>query len=272
MARRYGTATATSQTLPTAAYEWITVEKAQVFLERALDIRRYRPKTAAKYSRDMTADKWIITHEGIGIDVDGNVLDGRHRLNAIIISGKPQFLLVVRNLPREAKVAVDQGIPRTLDDVLNSDNIPATKRDVGICKMILGPGPFRFTRAEAIDLFKRHEGAIRATSEMFYTNKWKLTQASVMAPFARAWYTYDTKDLSRFVRALLEGNYQNSDEAPAIALRDFLKDKVQKTCGGSAKREIYFKTEKALFSFLNGERLGRLHAATHEMFPLPAEK
>lgn len=273
MARRYGTATATAQQLlPTSAFEWITVEKAKMLLERNHCNRRYRPKTAAKYARDMIAGKWIITHEGIGIDVDDNTLDGQHRLNAVILSEKPQFFLVVRNLPREAKLAVDQGIPRSLDDVLNADNIPATKREVGICKMILGPGPFRFTRAEAIDLFKRHEGAIRATSEMFYTNKWKLTQASVMAPVARATYTYNLKDLSRFVRALLEGNYQNSDEAPAIALRDFLKDKVQKTCGGSAKREIYFKTEKALFCFLNGERLGRLHAATHEMFPLPAEK
>lgn len=272
MARRYGTATAISQVLPTSAYEWITVEKAQALLERNHCNRRYRPKTAAKYARDMAAGKWIITHEGIGIDVDGNVLDGQHRLNAVILSEKPQFFLVARNLPREAKVAVDQGIPRSLDDVLNSDGIPASKREVGICKMILGPGPFRFTRAEATDLFKRHADVIRATSAMFYTSKWKLTQVSVMAPFARARYTCDPKELSRFVRVLIEGHYQNNDESPALALRDFLKEKVQKTCGGASKREIYFKTERALFAFLNGERLGRLHAATHEMFPLPADK
>lgn len=272
MARRYGTATATSQIIPTAAFEWITIEKAKALLERNVYNRRYRPKTAVKYARDMSADRWIMTHEGIGIDVDGNVLDGQHRLNGIILSEKPMFLLVVRNLPREAKLAIDQGIPRTIDDVLNSNGIPTSKREVGICKMILGPGPFRYTRAEAIDLFKRHEEAIRATSDMFYTSKWRLTQASVMAPFARAWYTYDKRELDRFVRAFLEGNYQNSDEAPAIALRDFLKDRVQKTCGGAAKKEVYFKTERALYSFLNHERLGRLHAATHELFPLPADK
>jgi hypothetical protein len=274
MARRYGTATATatSQIIPTAAFEWITVEKAKVLLDRNVLNRRYRPKTAAKYARDLVADKWITTHEGIGIDVDGNVFDGQHRLNAIILADKPMFLLVVRNLPREARLAVDQGIQRTIDDVLNNNGIPVTKREVGICKLILGPGPFRYTRAETIDIFKRHEEAIRATNEMFYASKWRLTQASVMAPFARAWYTYDKRELSRFVRALLEGSYQSTDEAPAIALRDFLKEKVQKTCGGSAKKEIYFKTERALFAFLNGERIGRLHAATHEMFPLPADK
>ena len=272
MARRYATAAAQAQILPTAAFEWISVEKAKQYLERNLNNRRYRPKTAQKYSRDLSANRWITTHEGIGIDVDGNVMDGQHRLNAIILAEKPMFLLVVRNLPREAKLAIDQGIPRSIDDVLNSNGIPASKTEVAICKLILGPGPFRYTRAEAIDLFKRHEGAIRATSEMFYANKWHLTIAPVMAPVARAWYTYDPKELSRFVRVFLEGSYKSDDEAPAIALRDYLKEKVAKTAGGFVKKDIYFKTERALHCFLNGDRLGRLVAATHEMFPLPADK
>lgn len=70
--------------------------------------------TVRKYSRDMASDSWIWTGAPIQIDTDGFVRNGQHRLLAIIDSGTTQDMLVVRNLPPEAQLAIDVGRPRSV--------------------------------------------------------------------------------------------------------------------------------------------------------------
>ncbi len=59
--------------------------------------------------------------DSIRIDVDGNVLDGQHRLAAIVKVGKPVTMLIAKDVDREAFATIDTGKRRTVGDIVRID-------------------------------------------------------------------------------------------------------------------------------------------------------
>lgn len=100
-------------------YERIGPERAkQLLATYHVDYRKYRPPYSQGLSRDMVNGRWNFDGSPIKIDVAGNLFDGQHRLNAIILSGTTQLFLVVAGLPVEAYNTTDQGLPRKYGDSL----------------------------------------------------------------------------------------------------------------------------------------------------------
>jgi hypothetical protein len=54
----------------------------------------------------------------LAFDTDGNLIDGQHRLLAVIESGQSQFMLVVRNVPKSVQEVIDAGAARSGADAL----------------------------------------------------------------------------------------------------------------------------------------------------------
>jgi hypothetical protein len=65
--------------------------------------------------------EWILTHQGLAFDSDGSLRDGHHRLNAIIAADTGVPLMVTVGLNPEAMAAIDQGVTRTMGDLLEMD-------------------------------------------------------------------------------------------------------------------------------------------------------
>jgi hypothetical protein len=85
--------------------------------------RRFRPALAKAYSEAMLRGEWVLTEQGIGQDIDGELTNGQHRLAAIVLAGetKPDIQIPMQftyDLPREARDVVDSGLRRTLGDNL----------------------------------------------------------------------------------------------------------------------------------------------------------
>src|SRR5208282_3766412 len=77
---------------------------------------KQRPLRDAKveaYAQTMVAGKWDTTHQGIAISDEGYLLDGHHRLQAVIRSGLTITFLVTRGLDADTFKNMDGGIPRT---------------------------------------------------------------------------------------------------------------------------------------------------------------
>ncbi len=70
------------------------------------------------YAAEMSAGKWMMTGESIKFADTGKLLDGQHRLLAIIKCGKSIELPVVRGLDPETFKAIDTGKERSKIDVL----------------------------------------------------------------------------------------------------------------------------------------------------------
>lgn len=105
---------------PEASWVTVTPETASRWLtERNTRNRRRRVKVVDQYARDMTSGNWQMTGEAIKFDAEGTLLDGQHRLAAIIKSGVTLTLLVIRNVSPDAQHVMDTGSKRLAADQLS---------------------------------------------------------------------------------------------------------------------------------------------------------
>lgn len=99
--------------------EWIAVtpELAAEWLKSNTKNRHLRPRHLKRLEKDMAGDKFVVTHQGVAICEDGTLIDGQHRLAAIVDTGKTQWLLVTTGLPMAAQQFVDNGARRQPSDL-----------------------------------------------------------------------------------------------------------------------------------------------------------
>ncbi|MFJ1745415.1 hypothetical protein ACIOJD_04115 [Streptomyces sp. NPDC088116] len=101
----------------------VTPEIAESLLSRAVVNRRLDWGQVDFLADSIIREEWQLTHQGIAIDgpLDtGFLLDGQHRLNAIIKAGIPVWLYVFEGLPRTAFPVLDTGKRRSGVDTLSA--------------------------------------------------------------------------------------------------------------------------------------------------------
>lgn len=112
--------------------ETVTPELAQKWLGRNYERQRAVSYRAAKqYAADMQAGRWKLTGDTIKLDIDGNVIDGQHRLLAVIDADVSIDMFVAWNVDTDAFLVLDQGRKRSFADyvrgleVANSTTVAA---------------------------------------------------------------------------------------------------------------------------------------------------
>ncbi len=105
--------------LPTYKVTLVTPGQAERWLEKNVSNRPLRRRVVDRYTRDMATGNWIVRGDAIEFDTDGNLLNGQHRLTAVVKSGETVALLVGTNVPKEAQGVADSGATRTVGDQLN---------------------------------------------------------------------------------------------------------------------------------------------------------
>lgn len=103
---------------PAVAVETITPGMAQEYLTHNSHNRKLRKLTVASYAHAMSQGQWVLNGESIKFDHQGVLVDGQHRLAAIIESGVSVDVLVVRNVSLESQITVDVGLRRSIADHL----------------------------------------------------------------------------------------------------------------------------------------------------------
>jgi hypothetical protein len=96
--------------------EVITPERAAAWLRNNPANRRIRPRHVRMLCASMRAGEWKETHQAIGIDSDGIVVDGQHRLAAIVMFGQPVQMWVAYGVGKDTFGAVDTGLARDVAD------------------------------------------------------------------------------------------------------------------------------------------------------------
>jgi hypothetical protein len=118
--RTKGASTRTKLVVPEIKAEVldVTPELAQEWMKGNISNRRLNERTVNLYTRDMLADKWPLNGEAIKRAVDNTLLDGQHRLEAVVRSGKTVKMLVISGLPPETQETMDLGRKRNPSDTL----------------------------------------------------------------------------------------------------------------------------------------------------------
>ena len=106
---------------PRLSFMQVTPELAARWLKRNLKNRNLRPQTVARYARDMKANRWHLDGTPIRFSHDKVLLDGQHRLAAIIESGITITTAVVVGIDPAAQAVMDTGRARTAADALAID-------------------------------------------------------------------------------------------------------------------------------------------------------
>jgi hypothetical protein len=99
----------------------VTPDLARSWLAANTGNRYKRVNHIRSLAADMTAGRWRVTHQGIAFSSKGRLIDGQHRLEAILASGFPVWLTVFTGLDDDMFGALDRGARRSVRDELGKD-------------------------------------------------------------------------------------------------------------------------------------------------------
>jgi hypothetical protein len=262
----------------------VTPELAEATLKHnKLDNRRINPVRVRYFVKLIKEGKFMCTHQGIALDDKGNILDGRHRLTAILESKCSVYMMVSKGVPQETMSVIDCNQPRTLLNrltICGRDEI--TPSHIAIVRIlefgIVGASQAALGIEEAEIMLDKYADALE-----FVINKCGASKgipAPVSAVIARAYYTKEHSSLIRFAEIYKHEDPENKSESAALKLkRKVLEMKDLRGRGqdivvghSSVRVMIYQLTESALYRLLKGEKVESLVPSKEEKFKFPWEK
>jgi hypothetical protein len=121
-----------------ATWEHIDIVRAKALLNNQVGVQRHISHAkASTYVQAIHKGEWIQSLAAIHIADTGKLLDGQHRLRAIVDAGKGGIrCLVISGLPESTAPYFDQGRPRSLGEVLKGQGIANSKEMAATVKLL----------------------------------------------------------------------------------------------------------------------------------------
>lgn len=105
----------------------LTPELAAGFLEKippAVEMldgtyqqRPYRQNTVDAYARELISGRWRENSQTIAFSIEGWMIDGQHRCRAVVQTGIPMTVVMVKGITLSSIDTIDRGAKRTISDV-----------------------------------------------------------------------------------------------------------------------------------------------------------
>lgn len=253
--------------------ETITPKQAEKYLAFNTCNRSVRKSLVSQYARDMKNGEWKLTHQGIAFDRDGVLLDGQHRLLAIIESGVTVHMLVVRGVESKHQLFMDDHAKRSAGDALTlarGENV--SKTEVAIVRAAVELQEKKIakhlTKAELNQLIDEFRPALDFTSEFLLTRYRGVTAAPVWGAIALSWFYVDNLDRLRSFCLMLCGIDMITEEGDRAAqmLREWL---LRTGVRYAAQRtEAFRKAQRAIVAFTKHQKIDKLYG-TSIYYPYP---
>lgn len=121
----------------TVSLKTITPEMASKFLESNTQNRKLSQNQVLFYHKQMKSGEWHSTGDTIKFTKDGKLIDGQHRLSAVVKFGHPVNMFVAENLDPDAFDVLDTGKSRTAADILSAGGTEKANHLASIVRFIL---------------------------------------------------------------------------------------------------------------------------------------
>lgn len=238
--------------------------------------RRVRPGVVALYAKQMIDGDWVVGGDAICFDSLGRLVNGQHRLRAVVLSGTDQRFLVRRNLDRREVRSLDMGVKRTLEDVFRFEGKNEyDKTSVAVARFLVGdakgrPVVGRSMSARDVEaLITRHREALMFGLDAVGPASRGLRSACVIAAFVAAWYYVNHDDLREAGEALRSGYTKRSSIMGQLTrFRDWLL--ANGGGGGSSARHcLYLKTQRYIKAFVENENIQKLYVPSSPIYHVP---
>jgi hypothetical protein len=244
---------------PTTTVETITPKLATKWLEANTHNRPLAQQHADFLAREMKAGAWRLTNQGIAFDYNGVLIDGQHRLWAIVLSETSVRMNVTRGLDPEAQDAIDVNIKaRTNGDifVMNGDKQGKKRAEIinGIRRIINAPKG-KIGQQEAVALSEKYGTGIDWALTLPERNKCGPTSVRAALAFA---HKTDPEKIPEFADQVWRGVGLNESD-PAYLLRGILLG-TRDARAHYDQRTIAVKTLRAAMAFIHDEPMRTLYA------------
>lgn len=114
----------------TVRIEEVTPAKAQRWLEGNVDNRKLRDDRVMAHARTLQAGDWELSDSAIVFDDQGVLINGQHRLTAVVVTGITARFIILRGVPSKAQEVMDTGLSRNLADQLHRHGIRTGEANV----------------------------------------------------------------------------------------------------------------------------------------------
>ncbi len=142
---------------PTEAFNIIEEQDKKVMRGESKQ-RKVNQALVDQFTADMTAGNWRVTHQGIAFNSAGILIDGQHRLRAVIKANKTQKFLVTYDI--DTIEVIDTGLMRPLAQQLalvqnysNSNEHTAIIK--GLCLFLTNAKYYRISPNQAIAIYDK---------------------------------------------------------------------------------------------------------------------
>jgi len=252
----------------------ITPEIAQQWLQRNPRNRAVNARWVDTLAKMMREGQFVPTPQPIIFDENGDLIDGQHRLLAVIKAGVPVRQWVVWGVPEGYRLYIDQGKPRGVTgalQVMYGKNYTNTA-EISVLRAMIkqGDSTYILTPPKAVQLLNRYHDAIRWVLAHL-NGKPGVCRAPVQAAVARAYYHYPEHELAAFCQILMSGEVSSPRDSTVVRLSQWLRERTGLYYTQEWRRRVYYTTERVLVAYHNNEILRHLRPAYTEMFPLPEE-
>lgn len=229
----------------------VTPEIAKRWLSQNTDSNRNVSNTTVEaYAREMAAGRWTLTHQGLAFNTTGELVDGQHRLHAIIASGASVVMMVTTGLRVEYNSPIDVGYNRTLAHLTgHSSRWVSVVR--GLCMLEQGlPGKsFKFTVGQVEMVARNHATALE---EVMPAARTRACPTGVVAGLCFA-YPISPEKVIRFAKEVDTGELLTRGD-PAMSLRRWVQT------GRHSSRETILAGISAVRYHLQGKPLTKITA------------
>lgn len=242
--------------------------------------RKSSPPAVDRLCEQMESGEFYLTHQGSAFLADGRNVDGRHRLTAVVKSGRSVWMWMYHGLSAEAMLVVDNHrIRPDWQALFMQGHSWVTKDVVAIAQAMNGSvsatvTATKLTRQKVREFVIEHQDAILFAHPKKTVSGY--SNAGIRAVVARAWYTQDRERLAEFDQCLIDGMPVSADakhDSGALRLRSFYRERGSASAGGSQTRAmIYRKAKSALRHFLDRRCMTKLCEVQAEIFPIPGDE
>lgn len=248
----------------------IKPEQAAMWLAANTNNRPMQGSAVLRYATDMKAGNWQCNGETIKIAMDGTLLDGQHRLAAIVKAEMPIEMFVVQGLPLESFRTIDVGMRRSSAQILglagfqNTTSLASAARWVNILESGRSCS-LKTTTPEIQDVIDRHPLLTDYAKLHSKVKAKRLFPACCLAPVVLAAEKHGQTKVNAFLNAVLEGA-GIMQEDPAYALRERF---FSSTRGSRIEADVAVGlTIKCLNAHMEGRKIKLLRMGKDEPMPV----
>ena len=255
----------------TSCIETITPEVAQGYFQKNIKNRPIKMGAVEALARDIKRGTFVTTHQGIAFDTNGNLVDGQHRLLAIIAAGIPVQMMVTRGVEPDTKLVVDRGEARTMRDImtirdfddedtakiLRSQQILSALNQIVDCNY----KRMKITYNEQIKLFDALKTQVFEAYKITVTKKVGHRGSQIVsATIAALYHGVSPEVLTKFFTVFTKADIHNCEGYNVTAALSWRRqlDDVKLRGLSMSRNKIYLGTQAAIWHFANNTDVRRI--------------